>query len=298
MSYSKRNIKYRNIKSYARTSTVIFTLFDAFITPRAGEIGVRGLVHLLKPLGFSENAIRLVLSRMTKQGFVRSCRSGRVSYYSLTEKGNAALRAGKKSTSEMETKKWDKTWHFVAYTVPEQKRHIRDSLRALLKGLGYGSLGGSVWVSPHGFTRILVEHVQRLHATAYVETFQARYSGSSALPLLASKVWDIRGLSERYHAFMKKYQRIYDDFAFKKARGIPVEPARCFAERFRVATEYIDIALDDPMLPRDFLPDGWIGIQAKKLTHDMKILLRNRADEYVNMIMQQGIVRSTNGRST
>jgi phenylacetic acid degradation operon negative regulatory protein len=298
MSYLKRNIKYRNIKSYARTSTIIFTLFDAFITPRAGEISVRGLVHLLKPLGFSENAIRLVLSRMTKQGFVRSCRSGRVSYYSLTTRGSAAVESGKKSTSEMETKKWDRTWYFVVYTVPEQKRNIRDSLRTVLKGLGYGSLGGSLWVSPYGFTPILGEQVKKLHAAKYVETFRARYTGSSDLPLLAGRIWDIQGLSERYGAFMKKYQQIHDEFTIKINKGISVEPARCFAERFRVATEYIDIALDDPMLPKDMLPVEWIGRQAKELAHDVKVLLKDRADEYVNMIMQQGVVRSIRGRST
>lgn len=284
MSFSKRNTKYRNIKSYARTSTVIFTLFETFITPRSGEISVRGLVHLLKPLGFSENAIRLVLSRMAKHGYVRNRRMGRVSYYSLTEKGNAAVARPKKSISGVEKKKWDKTWHFVAYTVPEQKRHIRDSLRAVLKGLGYGNWGG-VWVSPYGFTRILAEHIKELNANAYVETFRARYTGSSNLVLLASTIWDIRGLSERYLSFVEKYQEMYDGFRAEIARGIPLEPDRCFAERFRVATEYIDIALDDPMLPKDLLPVEWIGGKAEKLAHDLKSLLTARADEYVTMIM-------------
>lgn len=221
---------------------------------------------------------------------------GRVSYYSLTEKGNAAVTAGKKSISRMDKKRWDKTWYFVMYTVPEQKRHIRDSLRAVLKGLGYGRWGG-VWVSPYGFTRILAEHIKKLHADAYAETFRARYTGSSSLALLASTIWDIRGLRERYLSFVEKYQEMYDGFRAEIARGIPLETDRCFAERFRVATEYIDIALDDPMLPKDLLPAEWIGWKAEKLAHDLKKLLTARADEYVSMIMQQEVNRTRKGRS-
>jgi phenylacetic acid degradation operon negative regulatory protein len=286
MSFSKRNTKYRNIKSYVRTQSVIFTLFDTFITPRSGAISVRGLVHLLKPLGFSENAIRLVLSRMAKHGYVVSRRTGRVSYYSLTTKGNARVAAGRKNAGGVEKKRWDKTWYFVAYTVPEQKRHIRDSLRVVLKGLGYGRWGG-VWVSPYGFTRILADHVKKLRADAYVETFQARYTGSSNPVQLARAIWDMEGLSERYLLFTKKYRQMYDVFQAETARGMLLEPARCFAERFRVSTEYIDIAIDDPMLPKDLLPADWIGKKAKQLAHDMKTLLTARADEYVNMVMQQ-----------
>ena len=291
MSYSKRNIKYRNIKSYARTSTVLFTLFESFITPRAGEISVRGLIHLLGPLGFSENAIRLVLSRMAKQGLVRNCRRGRISYYSLTGRGSAACAAGRKSVSDMEEKTWDKTWYCVVYTVPERKRHVRDSLRIVLRGLGYGNLGG-VWLSPYGFTHILDKHIQRLNAHAYVEMFTARYAGTSDLRMLARSIWDIRGLQKRYGSFIKKYQRVYEDCRSKLLRGICLKPDRCFAERFRVDADYIDIALDDPMLPHDMLGDPWIGSTAKHLTLDVKNLLTGKADEYVSMVMDQEAVRS------
>lgn len=291
MSYSKRNIKYRNIKTYARTSNVIFTLFDTFITPRAGEISVRGLIHLLKPLGFSENAIRLVLSRMARHGYVRGSRRGRVSYYSLTKKGNTAVRSGKKDTGTVAKRAWDNTWHCVVYTVPEQKRHIRDSLRTVLKGLGYGNLGG-LWISPYGFTNILAEHIKKLNAQEYVETFRAHYTGSLDLPKLAARIWDIKGLENRYGSFIKKYQAKYGVYKEKLTSGIHLEPDYCFAERFRVTSEYIDIVLDDPMLPKEMLYAHWIGSKAKRLADDLKTLLTARADEYVSMIMQQEIQRA------
>ncbi len=291
MSYSKRNIKYRNIKTYARTSNVIFTLFDTFITPRAGEISVRGLMQLLKPLGFSENAIRLVLSRMARHGYVRGSRRGRVSYYSLTRKGNAAAEAGKKNTGTMEKRSWDNTWFCVVYTVPEQKRYIRDSLRAVLRGLGYGTLGG-LWISPYGFTNILAEHIRKLNAQDYVETFRAHYTGSLDLPKLAARIWDIKGLEARYGSFIKKYQAKYDVYKERSTSGAQLKPDYCFAERFRVTAEYIDIVLDDPMLPQEMLHARWLGRKAKRLANDLKTLLTTSADEYVSMVMQREIPRS------
>ncbi|UCC11465.1 MAG: hypothetical protein JSW02_08935 [candidate division WOR-3 bacterium] len=291
MSYLKRNIKYRNIKIYARTSNVIFTLFDTFITPRAGEISVRGLMQLLKPLGFSENAIRLVLSRMARHGYVRGSRRGRLSYYSLTTKGNIVVQSGKKHTGTVEKRAWDNTWYCVVYTVPEQKRYVRDSLRAVLKGLGYGNLGG-LWISPYGFTNILAERIKKLNAQEYIETFRAHYTGSLNLPKLAARIWDIKGLETRYGSFIKKYHAKYDAYKEQITSGDRLKPDFCFAERFRVMTEYIDIVLDDPMLPKEMLHTRWTGSKAKKLTDDLKTLLTARADEYVSMVMQQELLRS------
>jgi phenylacetic acid degradation operon negative regulatory protein len=248
-------------------------------------------MQLLKPLGFSENAIRLVLSRMARHGYVTGSRRGRVSYYSLTRKGNTVMQSSKKNTGTMEKKSWDNTWYCVVYTVPEKKRYIRDSLRAVLKGLGYGNLG-NLWISPYGFTNILTEHIKKMNAQEYVETFRAHYTGSLDLPKLAAKIWDIRGLKRRYVSFIKKYQAKYDVYKEKLSSGIQLTPEYCFAERFRVTTEYIDIVLDDPMLPEEMLPTRWTGSKAKKLAYDVKTLLTARADEYVSMVMHQEKGRS------
>ena len=68
----------------------------------------------------------------------------------LTEKGRL-----KKLDYDMERmtipkpKSWDKYWRFLVFDIPEDKKLIRDELRAGLKRLGFIQFQQSVWIHPY-----------------------------------------------------------------------------------------------------------------------------------------------------
>lgn len=244
------------------------------------------LIKFLKPFGLSDNAIRLALSRMSKLGLLRRRKIGRESYYSLSEKGDRWMLGGKRWALEKEYRPWDKKWRLLVYNIPEELRHLRDTLRKELRGMGYGSLGGSVWISPYDFGEELTKFFDRVGVADYVETFEAKYTGLRDGRELTARVWDIRGLEKRYVQFLNKYSPFLSANKEKTRKKEVIDPGECFTQRFRVTAEFIDIALDDPMLPLELLPADWAGLNAKKICLEYRAHLDPEANKFVDSIFR------------
>ena len=270
----------------AKTSTVIFTLFGGYINHRGGEVWVGSLIKLLKPFGLSENAIRLALSRMSKQELIHRSKIGRESYYSLTKKGNSWMLYGKHRTLERENKKWNKKWMLLTYNIPEKLRHLRDNLRRELQAMGYGSLGSSLWISPYDLMEELNKISDKLKVAKYIETFEARYTGLHEDLKLTAKAWDIMELEKLYKKFLKKYSHLLSKLKEKVEKKHTIDSGECFARRFRVTAEFIDIALDDPMLPLELLPADWAGLEAREICFEYRKLLGQEAEKFVDMVFR------------
>ncbi|MCK4328398.1 phenylacetic acid degradation operon negative regulatory protein PaaX [candidate division WOR-3 bacterium] len=270
----------------AKTSTVIFTLFGGYINHRGGEVWVGSLIKLLKPFGLSENAIRLALSRMSKQELIQRSKIGRESYYSLTKKGNSWMLYGEHRALKKENKKWDKKWRLLTYNIPEKLRHLRDTLRKELRSMGYGSLGSSLWISPYDLKEKLEYLFDRFKVADYIETFEAIYTGLHEGLKLTAKAWDIMELEKRYKEFLKKYSPLLSEFKGKIEKKEVIDLGECFARRFRVTAEFIDIALDDPMLPLELLPVDWAGLKAREICFEYRKLLGQEAEKFVDMVFR------------
>lgn len=249
-------------------------------------MSVTGLIRLIKPLGLSENAIRLVLSRMSKRGWLQSHKLGRESYYSLSKEGNKEMLAGKRWALDKERKEWDGKWRLVSYNVPEHVRHLRDWMRQELFCLGYGSLGGSLWISPYDHHQELMKFFNKIRANEYVETFEAHYAGPHANQKLAQKAWDIHGLEKRYQKFVKEYSKLLSACKNAIRKRVEIDPKECFALRFRVTAEFINIALDEPMLPLELLPTHWTGLRAKEIYLEFWKILTPEADKFVDSVFE------------
>jgi phenylacetic acid degradation operon negative regulatory protein len=290
MSKIKRAKKLRNIKVKARASTTVFTLFGAFIVPRGGEVWIGSLIRLMKPLGLSANAIRLVLSRMSKRGWLAHSKIGRRSYYTLTKKGNTEMLAGKHWALDKERKPWDKKWRLVVYTVPEIMRHVRDSIRKYLSCSGCGSLGGSLWISPYDHHEELIAFLEKINASHYVEMFEAHYTGMDSEKDLARKVWNITKLEKHYTDFVDRYSSILAEYKTRIEKKELIEPELCFAQRFRVTAEFINIALRDSMLPIELLPADWAGLRAKRIYNEFWNLLTPEVNKFVDSVLRDSNV--------
>lgn len=56
---------------------------------------------------------------------------------------------------------WDGLWRVIIFDIPESRRLARDSIRRLIKHLGFVYLQGSVWLYPHDCS----EHIQRIETS-------------------------------------------------------------------------------------------------------------------------------------
>ena len=245
---------------------------------------VGSLVRLVMPLGFSENAIRLGLSRMSRKGVFKIRKRDRSSLYSLSTMGMKWMEAGRVRAFEFKYKAWDRKWRLVVYSIPETLRASRDKLRFKLHSLGFANLSASVWISPYDFQPGIDKYVSERGMAKYVETFEARYTGRRTDREMAAVIWNVKDMAKRYCVFIKKYLTLYARYKADMRTRRTLDQGAYFAQRFCLTAEYVALRLEDPMLPLGFLPKNWVGIEAQRVYCKLRDLLSPAADDFVDTV--------------
>lgn len=284
MSLNLRNTLKRHKKTRANFETMVYTLFGAYIIPRGGEVWVGSLIELLKPLGLSENAVRLGLSRMSRKGVFKRKKKGRKSYYSLSKKGLEKMSGGRERGLERDYKNWDGKWRIVVYTIPEKLREDRNNLREKLKDFGFGNLGNSIWISPYNIISNVVSKADKMGISQYVDIFEGEYFPEYDEKGLLERAWQLEDLREDYENYIREYSDKLNKLK-KRIEDNDIEGSKVFAERFLSMAEYIDVSLDDPMLPVEILPDNWPGYRAREIQRDYQKLLKPYAESYIDNLL-------------
>jgi len=269
-----------------RTQFLVFTLFGDYVLPRGGTVWTSDLLYLLDLLGVSERAARSTLSRMTRKGWLAARKQGRCSQYTLTPRGWALLKQGEQRIFEPPFSNWDGCWHIVVYSLPEEKRRLRHSLRQSLTWLGHAPLAPGTRISPHN-RRLEVENICReLGIQEYVEMFSGMHLGHASAKELASRCWDLTMLEDQYREFIAHHRTAYLQCLEDNDRTFALKPEECFARRFWLTYEFQSFPLRDPNLPTALLPPGWAGYAARELFEDYRGWLGTRANDFVDAIIK------------
>ena len=279
-----------------RSQDLVFTLYGDYLLGRAHPVWTGSLITLLGELGLSPMAVRTVLSRMVRKGWLTVERHGTRSYHGLTKKGHTLLQEGRERIYHpRRDETWDSSWTLISYTIPEQRRPTRDQLRVRLQWLGCGALSSGLWITPHDVRREVEEIAAALRITRHVEVFRAAHVGFSSLEQLVAQCWDLAAINRRYAAFIARW---HPDFTRCRSCGLtgvqgPVHgacaaPAECFLRRFLLVHEYRVFPLGDPYLPRPLLPADWRGDEAARLFETYHAVLGDPAERYVEDVCRLG----------
>lgn len=266
---------------------MVFTLYGDYIRYRGGEIWTGSLIKLLKHLGMSEQAVRSVLSRMWKKGWLKRRRVGRKSYYSLTKKSQELLAAGAERIFEPKDGDWSGHWYIIAYNVPESRRQQRNKLRRQLTWMGCGAFNTAIWVSPWDITESVSEVSHRLGIGEHVQVFRSQHVGFVSAKELAADCWDLDRINSQYADFMGKYGPMLERDKARLEDWDQVDPAECFTTRFMLLHEYREFPFVDPHLPPELLPSDWLGQRANELFKEYYALLTAKANQFVDSVFQK-----------
>lgn len=151
---------------------------------------------------------------------------------------------------ELSQKRWDRWWRMVAFDIPNKLKGRRTSLREKLKDFGMGKLQESLYITPYDFGDDLREFIETHELSPYVEVFEARHTFGSDPQTLAWRVWQLDKLEERYSKF---WQLLEKNQSFTSN------------DRLKFQTQFEQILLSDPLLPRELLLKDWIGYKVRKL---------------------------------
>ena len=201
----------RKVAPSLRSQDLVFTLFGDYLLERDRPVWTGGLITLLGQLGLSPMAVRTVLSRMTRKGWLTAERLGTRSWYGLTPRGRKLLESGReriyRPTSDAS---WDGKWSVIVFSVPETRRRLRDALRVRLSWLGCGLLTSGAWISPHDVRAEVLEIAAELKLGKNLEIFRGEHQAHSSPERLVAQCWDLAGLDRRYAAFIARWSREFE----------------------------------------------------------------------------------------
>ena len=270
-----------------RPQDLVFTLFGEYLLHRREPVWVGCLIALLEPFDLSEGAVRTVLSRMARKGWLDTTRTGRLSFYYLTPRGRRLLEEGvEKIFHPSWERAWDGRWLLLAYSVPERRRKLRDRLRDRLAWLGFGSLGNGLWISPHGVEQEVRAAARELGVQDHLECFRAEQVGDCDPRDLVARCWDLPGIHARYEDFLARWTPVKERCE-EGDDDVRIGEKECYTLRFQLIHEYRVFPLVDPYLPRALLPEDWGGGRAARLFRSVHDLLEGPADAYVAGVLAQ-----------
>ena len=269
----------------SNSQDIIFTLYGDYIRHRGGKASTSSLIELLGLLGLSEQAVRSSLSRMSRKGWLTSSRSGRHSSYSQTPKLLTLLEEGAQRIFHPRQDPWDGKWYLLTYSIPEPKRSLRRSLRKRLLWLGFGALHQATWISPRDLRSQVEQVVDSLNIHPYVEFFTAEHRGFSSDQEIVARCWNLNQLNDYYADFLTRYGPSFQEHKAQLSVGDGPRPQECFVQRFMLIHEYRASPYVDPNLPRELLPDDWLGYRAAQLFQQYHDLLSEEAEAFADAVL-------------
>lgn len=269
------------------TRSMIFTIYGDYIRHYGGIIWIGSLIRLLEEFGHNEQSVRAAVSRMRSQGWIESERRGNHSYYFLTERGEARMDEASKRIYKTKLPAWDGKWRMLIYTIPEEKRHLRDQLRRELGWSGFGLLSNSCWITPNPLEKEVNRMVEKYEIGPYVSFFNADYLGFNNEQHLVKTCWDLDEINNEYVHFINTYkQKFEQDLSALKQGELSI--GSCFVKRTLLVHEYRKFLFIDPSLPRKLLPKKWLGDSADELFAKYNKMLAKPAKMFFESVYELG----------
>lgn len=266
-------LRRRSVGTPAARS-LLLTILGEYVLPRPDGVWQETLVAALESVGYREQAARQALSRSTRAGWLAAQRRGRRARLTLTASGRELLRTGAaRIYSFGEPWEWDGSWLIVVLRVPERSRAVRHQLRSRLAWAGLGSLGGGVWITPHGEREAELAAAIADEPDADARSFHSRLGAIGDPRRLIADAWDLDAVRDQYEAFR-------DDFSALRPSG----PEACFRAQTLLVHAWRRFPFLDPDLPARLLPGDWPRERAHRLFADRHARWGPAAQEHFELL--------------
>ncbi|AMM91978.1 PaaX family transcrtiptional regulator [Peribacillus simplex] len=265
---------------------MIFTIYGDYIRNYGSKIWIGSLIRLLKEFGHNEQGVRVAVSRMVKQGWIQSEKQGNKSYYFLTDRGVQRMDEAANRIYKMKPNDWDGKWRVLMYTIPEDKRQLRDDFRKELIWSGFGSFSSGCWISPNDLEKQIHRLIEKYDINEYVDFFISEYKGPKENQSLVEKSWHLEEIENKYEEFIEKYSKQFIVHQSIISRG-EMSDADCFVERTNLVHEYRKFLFIDPGLPKELLPSKWNGNHAALLFSQYYQVLAEPASRFFESVFQE-----------
>lgn len=277
MTFSAMQRAYLSSIGTVPLSYFIYSSLSFFAPVTNDEISGPWFVRAITSLGRTEDAVRMELFRMERDGELHSRKEGRVKFYRPTPAAQAEIAAGSRKIFEDQPRRWNGKWTLVHSRFTRGQRAERERLRSLLDVEGYGPLGDGAFIHPRPPSAAFLSAIKSLSArNASITLFTAATLAERDAREVVSACWDLYSVSRRYERFIKLFTPL--------ARTKSLSDSDAFTARFAVVFEYLQAAWADPELPEELLPSAWPATKARTLARSLYTKLKPAALRYAHEI--------------
>ena len=211
------------------------------------------IVYGWVPYKYRKSNFRAAVERMLKVGYIEKVIKDGEPYLRLTSRGKKRIIRDFPIFA-LRDKEWKGICTLVAFDVEETKKREREKLRYWLLGLGAGRVQRSVYIISYDICTEVSEAVEQFGLTEEVEVFPTTLDFVKDKRAFAYKVWRLEKLEEDYLKpleslkIVEQYQGGERDKLIRDLRG-----------------EFLEVLRHDPLLPKELLPEDWVGEEVRKL---------------------------------
>lgn len=220
------------------------------------------------PERFKRHNFFRVVQRQLKSGNIETTVNDKKVYLRLTPAGQEKIIRDF-PILKLQNSRWDGKWRMVFFDISETSRRVRNILRSKLKELGLGMLQQSVWITPHDITKIFTEFLRAsgLENQVYVIETSRLLMGDEKL--LAEKIWHLNKLNEEYKDLLAEIKAVKSMYIATDGRRhvCTLSNKQSMAIKMKIAKlkrKYMELLTRDPFLPKELLPNSWVGEEMKK----------------------------------
>jgi len=209
-----------------RVWSLVMTIMGDVVAPRGGVISMADLLAITEMLGIENGAVRTAMSRLSKEGWVKGQRQGRVSFYELGPKGLADYAPATQRIYALEPPYADSSWIIAILPTACDVAGPRPLLRRSTM---------AVW---------LAENAPTEQALADTDAMVFR-AGLKTLPDWVLSEAGVGTFIDELNNITNKYTRL---------EHVSLSPEEALLTRILLIHDWRRLALRHPNLPVDFEP--------------------------------------------
>lgn len=171
----------------------------------------------------------------------------------------------------LQNKKWDKKWRIAMFDIEEINKKVRDRLRRKLKELGFGMLQKSVFISPHDILIDFSEFAETSGIKDYLCLLETHKLIVGSEREFANKIWKLDALNKKYKDIVDEIAKIKISHMITNSDRVKKSDSQIGQEIHGAKAKWLKIMIEDPFLPKTFLPIPWYADEAKKLVRGLTI---------------------------
>jgi phenylacetic acid degradation operon negative regulatory protein len=242
-------------------------LYQVFLVGASfGKTGSRGVYRAFSEADallekVNHHTLATTWHQLTKRRLVTNEKRGRLYFPTITKLGKQRLRAS--LPFYQENRPWDGRIYLITFDIPENVRSTRNQLRQFLMKIGCKLLQESVWITPYNPRELINEWVRehKIPGTIVVsDTGHDGGIGEDTMQDLLIRVYKLEELNDRYQEFLEEVQE----------RNKPPTI---------LISRYLSILKDDPQLPFQLVPKGFLAGEAYKMYQKL-------CSEYISLVVR------------